>query len=75
MALGENVSVTLHRGLRTNQNAEAFCGGNGERISRQALACFIAVFRGTDDVNEVIEMTEREQIRFEVFRAVFGFAQ
>ena len=75
MALRENVGITLHRWLAADENAEAFCGLDGEGVRGQALAGFVTIFRRADDVDEVIEMAQRQQISFEVFGTVLGFAE
>ena len=75
MALGENVGVALHRGLRADENAKALGGSNREGIGGKALTCFVAVFRRADDVDEVIEVAQREQVGFQILGTVFRLAE
>ncbi len=74
LALGENVTVALHGGLSADEDAELLRGGGGELIGGEAFAGFVAVFRIADDLDEVIEVAEREQEGFQQFGAFLGFA-
>ena len=75
LPLGEHIAVALDGGLRADEDAERFRGGGGKLISGEAFAGFVAVFRIADDLDEIVEMAEREQECFEQFRAFFGFAE
>ena len=74
LALAEDVAVALNGGLRADQDAEPLGGGGGELIGGEAFAGFVAVFRVADDLDEVIEVAEREQEGFEQFGAFLGLA-
>ena len=74
LALGEDVAVALHGGLRADEDAECFGGGGGEIVGGEAFAGFVAVFRIADDLDEVVEVAEREQEGFQQLGAFLGLA-
>ena len=74
LTLAEEIGVSGNRRLRTDQDAKRFGSGGGETVSGKTLAGFIAVFRGADDLDKIIEVTKGEKEGFEQLRAFFRFA-
>ena len=47
----------------------------GEVEGQQLDLRFVPVGRGADDPDELVQVRQRDQVAFEGFRALFGFAQ
>ena len=74
LALAERVNITRDRRLRADQDAKRFGGRDREVEGGETLAGFVAVLRVADDLDEFIQVAEREKECFEQLCALFGFA-
>src|SRR5947207_13256626 len=73
--LTEGITAFREALFIANQKTDPFDLPAGEFEGEQFYPCFIAIGRPTDDANEFIEISERDEITFERLRALFRLAQ
>ena len=75
LLFGEDVLVPHHAGLATNEDAKLLGGAEGEVVGLEAFAGFVTVAAVADDLDEVVQMTERQKLSLQLFRLHLGLLE
>ena len=75
LMFAEGVAAFGQARFVANENADLLDLSSREFESEQFDSRFVAIGRTADDANEFIEIRQRDEITFERFRALLGFAQ